>query len=160
MVYGDATVLLFYLTAVMMVQLFREGILREIFRIKGGALILAMIANIGKRVSIHFSNELISLRPEITFASLHAGWIHGHVNKEPQIYLYYGLSCSLMVFEQMLNALLLFDIFLSCCKMEVRENVLISIRIKIAFLLPLLLSIIPLEILGLQSLASTMTHGP
>ena len=157
MVYADAVVLFIYLVTVILVQIHHGGILREIFRIKAVALIMAMITNMGKRLSIHYSSELIPLGSEMTFASVYAGWIHGHVTREPQMYLCYGLSSAFLVLEQMLNALLLYDIFLSCSKMKIRENILISLRFKMAILLLIPPSLIPLEVFGLQSIAATMS---
>ena len=120
MVFCDGVLLAIYSIFLLLTQLKRTKIIREIFRAKAIVLIIAMVASIGKRISIQESEGFFQFWPELVYAKVDAALLKWHFAFEPQIYLMYGMVNSLFLCEQMLNSYFLFEIYSCTCKMEAR----------------------------------------
>ena len=120
MVFCDGVLLAIYSIFLLLTQLKRTKIIREIFRAKAIVLIIAMVTSIGKRISIQESEGFFQFGPELLYAKVDAALLKWHFAFEPQIYLMYGMVNSLFLCEQMLNSYFLFEIYSCTCKMEAR----------------------------------------
>ena len=138
MVYCHGVLLAIYSIFLLLTQLKRTKIIREIFRAKAIVLIIAMVASIGKRISIQESEGFFQFGPELVYAKVDAALLKWHFAFEPQIYLMYGMVNSLFLCEQMLYSYFLFEIYSCTCKMEARGESKRSLAcpIVLAFIIP------------------------